>query len=381
MCRNVYLILLILVIWGCKNRTAPDRDSSIASQDIRKVPVSYATGFDIKYYGGYTLLTVRDPWQQADNIEFKYALTMDGNAGCPAGYELIEIPVKRVICLSTTHIGFIGFLGQEESVVGISGKNYINDEYINRHIETGQIKDIGFDESLNYELIVELNPDIVFLYGVTGAVASYINKLKELDIKTVMVGEYLEETPLAKMEWVKFIAAFYNAEQKAISMFDSVSQNYNRLVSLAANVPERPKVLLGLPWHGTWYISGSRSYAARIIKDAGGEYLWSGLDYRDSQPLGLESVFEKAFTADFWLNTGEVNSISDIIKADTRFSELPPVSSGRVFNNNNIMNSFGANDYFEKGVVEPDIILSDIIRILHPEILPGHKLKYYRQMN
>jgi iron complex transport system substrate-binding protein len=381
MCRNVYFILLLLLISGCRNKTAPDRDENIASTDIKKVPVSYATGFDIEYYGDYTLLTVRNPWQQADNIEFKYALTMDGDAACPEGYELIEIPVKRVICLSTTHIGFIGFIGQEASVAGISGKNYINDEYINRRIETGQIKDIGFDESLNYELIVELNPDIVFLYSVTGAVASYINKLKELNIKTVMVGEYLEETPLAKMEWVKFMAAFYNAEQKAISMFDSVSQNYNRLVSLAADVHERPKVLLGLPWHGTWYISGSRSYTARIIKDAGGEYLWSELDYRDSQPLGLESVFEKAFTADFWLNTGEVNSISDIIKADTRFRELPPIQNGKVFNNNNIMNSFGANAYFEKGVVEPDIILSDIIRILHPEILPGHKLKYYRKMN
>jgi iron complex transport system substrate-binding protein len=379
--RNVYLILLLLVISGCRNKTALDRYNNIADSDIKKVPVGYATGFDIEYYGEYTLLTVRDPWQKADNIEFKYALTMDGEAACPEGYELIEIPVKRVICLSTTHIGFIGFLGQEKSVVGISGKNYITDECINRRIESGQIKDVGFDESLNYELIVELNPDIIFLYGVTGAVASYINKLKELNIKTVMVGEYLEETPLAKMEWVKFIAAFYDAEQKALSRFDSVSQNYNRLASLAADARGRPKVLLGLPWHGTWYISGGRSYTARIIKDAGGEYLWSELDYRDSQPLGLESVFEKAFTADFWLNTGEVNSISDIIKADARFRELPPIKNGKVFNNNNIMNSFGANAYFEKGVVEPDIILSDIIRILHPEILPGHKLKYYRKMN
>jgi iron complex transport system substrate-binding protein len=377
----IYLILLLLAITGCKNKTGHYSCNNIDTADIEKVPVRYASGFDIGYYKDYTLLTVRDPWQQADNVEFKYALVKDSIAVCPAGYESIEIPVRRVVCMSTTHIGFISFMGEEESIAGISGKNYITDENINRRIESGEIKDVGFDESLKYELIVELNPDIVFLYGVTGAVASYINKLQELNIKTVMVGEYLEETALAKMEWVKFFSAFYGKEQKATGMFDSVARNYNRLMSLAAEVPGRPKVMLGLPWHGTWYISGSRSYIAHLIKDAGGEYLWSDLDYRDSQPLGLESVFEKAFMADLWLNAGEANSISDIIKADDRFRELPPIINGKVFNNNNMVNSFGANAYFEKGVVEPDIILSDIIRILHPEILPDHKLKYYRQMN
>jgi iron complex transport system substrate-binding protein len=381
MCRYIYLVLLLLILPGCKNKSVRFRDNSINSSEIKKVPVKYASGFDIEYYGEYTLLTVRNPWQQADNIKFKYALAKSADDGCPPGYELIKIPVKRVICLSTTHIGFIGFLGSKESIVGISGKNYITDEYVNRHIKSGEIKDVGFDENLNYERIIELKPDIVFLYGVTGAIASYINKLKELNISTVLVGEYLEETPLAKMEWIKFIAAFYETEQKATAMFDSVSANYNRLVSLTEDISSRPKVLLGLPWRGTWYISGSSSYAAQIIKDAGGEYIWSDLNYKDSQPLSLESVFEKAFMADFWLNIGEVNDIDDIIMADERFKELPALKNRKVFNNNNKINSFGGNAYFETGVVEPDIILSDIIRILHPELLPDHKLKYYSQMN
>jgi len=296
------------------------------------------------------------------------------------GYEIIRIPVERVICLSTTHIGLIDFLGLKESVVGISGKNYITDDFIINRIEAGEIKDIGYDENLNYELILELKPDIILAYGVTGAIASYINKLKELDINTVLVGEYLEETPLAKMEWVKFIAAFFEMEDKAFTSFDSVSNNYNHLVSLAKNVSVMPKVLLGLPWRGTWYISGTNSYIARLIKDAGGDYLWSDLNYKDSQPLNLESVYEKAFMADFWLNTGDVNNISDIMKVDERFRELPPLKKGKVFNNNNKINKFGGNAYYSTGVVEPDIVLSDIIYILHPEILPDHNLKYYKQI-
>ena len=381
MCRNIYLVLLLLIISGCKDKTVSFRDKNITYSGIKKVPVKYASGFDIEYYGAYTLLTVRNPWQQADNVEFKYALTGKPDSDCPPGYELIETPVRRVICLSTTHIGFIDFLGFKESIVGISGKRYITDDYINKRIESGEIRDIGFDENLNYELIIDLKPDIIFVYGVTGAIASYVNKLRELNISTVLVGEYLEETPLAKMEWIKFMAAFYETEQKAIGRFDSVSDNYNRLVSLARDVTIKPKVLLGIPWRGTWYISGSRSYIAQIIKDAGGEYLWNDLYYRDSQPLSLESVFEKAFMADYWLNIGEVYNINDIMKVDERFKELPPLKKRKVFNNNNKINSFGGNAYFETGVVEPDVVLSDIIHILHPEILPNHNLKYYRQMN
>jgi len=382
MYRIFYLILTFLIILGCKNKSAYIHNNHLPATFIKKVPVKYASGFDIEYYNNHTELTVRNPWQNASNIKFKYALISktDSLNHELTGYEIIRIPVERVICLSTTHIGFIDFLGIKESIVGISGKNYITDDFIINRLKTGEIKDIGYDESLNYELILELKPDIIFAYGVTGAIASYINKLKELDINTVLVGEYLEETPLAKMEWVKFIAAFYEMGDKAFASFDSVSNNYNRLVSLTKNVSIKPRVLLGLPWRGTWYISGTNSYIARLIKDAGGDYLWSDMNYKDSQPLNLESVFEKAFNADFWLNTGDVNFISDIIKVDERFRELPPLKKGKVFNNNNKINKFGGNAYYSTGVVEPDIVLSDIIYILHPEILPDHDLEYYKQI-
>ncbi len=382
MYRSFYLILIFLIILGCKNKSAHIHDNHLPTPAIRNLPVKYASGFDIGYYNKHTLLTVRNPWQHASNVKFKYALISKSDSLNPklAGYEIIRIPAERVICLSTTHIGFIDFLGLKESIVGISGKKYMTDDFIIKKLRTGEIKDIGYDENLNYELILELKPDIIFAYGVTGAIASYINKLKELDINTVLVGEYLEETPLAKMEWVKFIAAFFEMEDKAFARFDSVSNNYNHLVSLAKNVSVKPRVLLGLPWRGTWYISGSNSYIARLIKDAGGDYLWSDLDYKDSQPLNLESVFEKAFMADFWMNTGDVNNIRDIMKVDERFKELPPLKKGKVFNNNNKINKFGGNAYYSTGVVEPDIVLSDIIYILHPEILPDHDLEYYKQI-
>lgn len=381
MSRFTYFTFILLIASGCKNRTERIFNDN-ASANGQKAPVNYASGFNVEYYGNHTLLTVLNPWQKAENISFKYALI---NKPVPENnklqeYQIIKTPVERVICLSTTHVGFIDFLGVNESVVGISGSKYVTNSQIIKQVNNGVIKDVGYGENLNYEIILDLKPDIIFVYGITGVVSTYINKLRELDINVVIVAEYLEETPLAKMEWVKFIAAFFGLERKATQKFDSVAGNYNHLVNLTKDVSVRPGILLGLPWKGVWYVSGSNSYTARLIKDAGGNYLWSDLNYRDSQPLSLEGVFEKAFLADFWLNTGEVNNIRDILKVDERFNALPSLKKGKIYNNNNKMNKFGGNEYYESGVVEPDIVLSDIIYILHPEILPEYSLKYYKKL-
>jgi iron complex transport system substrate-binding protein len=379
MSRFTYLALMLLIASDCKNGTESIYNDNISANG-QIAPVNYASGFNIEYNSNYTLLTVLNPWQKAENISFKYALINKPELenDIPQGYQLIEIPVKRVICLSTTHIGFFDFLGVNESVVGISGSKYVTNSQIIKQVDNGVIKDVGYGENLNYEVILDLKPDIIFVYGITGVISTYINKLRELDINVVIVAEYLEETPLAKMEWVKFIAAFFGLEQKATQKFDSVAGNYNHLVNLTRDISVRPGILLGLPWKGVWYVSGSNSYTARLIKDAGGNYLWSDLHYRDSQPLSLEAVFEKAFIADFWLNTGAVNNIRDILEVDERFKALPSIKKGKIYNNNNKINKFGGNDYYESGVVEPDIVLSDIIYILHPEILPGYSLKYYK---
>jgi iron complex transport system substrate-binding protein len=382
MSRFIYLVLIILIITDCRDKSVNiHKDKNPVSLKRKQIPVNYAAGFDMEYYDDYTLLTVKDPWQKAENISFKYALVdtpVVGHKKSPE-YRYIQTPVNRVVCLSTTHIGFIDLLDATESIAGISGKQYITNSNIIQRIEKGEVKDVGYGNNLRYEIIIDLEPDIVFVYGVTGSISAHVNKLRELNINAVIIAEYLEDTPLAKMEWIKFIAAFFNLEEQAVIKFDSVVYRYNNLISLTRNINDKPKILLGLPWRGTWYISGGKSYIARLIKDAGGDYLWNSMDYRDSQPVSLEAVFEKAFMADFWLNPGSVNNIDEILALDNRFKDLPAIRDKKVFNNNNKLNKFGGNEYYETGVVEPDVILADIIHILHPGILPDHSLKYYKK--
>jgi iron complex transport system substrate-binding protein len=182
------------------------------------------------------------------------------------------------------------------------------------------------------------------------------------------------------MEWVKVFSACYDLNDQTMAAFDSVVSSYESLKMLAANDNNKPAVLLGLPWRGTWYVSGAQSYIARLIKDAGGSYIWQNMDYNESRPMGLEKIYEKALAADYWINPGEARSTNDILSVDERFGMLPCVVNDKIYNNNNQLTPLGGNDFYETGVVEPDVILSDLICILHPQLLPSHKLKYYRKL-
>jgi iron complex transport system substrate-binding protein len=379
--RIALLLITCLTISSCNGRRTNTQQPGNSNKSDSNA-VSFAKGFGLNARGRNTVLTVRNPWQHAHGVEYNYILsdTIAQSALIDEYTWLIKTPVQKVICLSTTHIGFIAYLDMIGSISGISGKDYAVNPEIQAGIRKGLIMDVGYDENLNYELILQLKPDVVFAYGVSVAITNTVKKLNELGIPVVLIGEYLEQEPLAKMEWVKAFAALYGSGAQVNRQFNAAVNRYQKLVKLAADVKIKPAVLLGLPWRGTWYISGSKSYVARLVKDAGGKYCWDHLDFNESRPIGLEKIYEKALTADFWLNPGDALNKNDIIAVDERFSHLPAFKNDKVFNNNNLLVNSGGNAFFESGVVEPDIILSDLITILHPQLLPSHRLKYYRKL-
>jgi iron complex transport system substrate-binding protein len=375
----ILFLLAFLLYSGCVH----DRALSDKKNTAVPVDLNYAQGFKVEKSGDLVTIKVMNPWQQAENVSYQYWLGTTSRApgkGIPEN-RYFKVPVEKVVCLSTTFVGFIGFLHQEETIVGISGGKYVTSPSLSERISNGGIPDVGYDENLSYEKLIQLQPDVVFVYGITGSVSSIVARLDEVGIKSVVVAEYLEETPLAKMEWIKYFGAFYGRLDEAGLKFDSVASNYNQQAQKVTKETNKPKVMLGLPWSGTWYISGGKSYMASLLRDAGGLYLWHDLPYNDSRPVSLEKVFEKAFEADFWLNPGDAGSKADILKVDPRFSQLRAFRDNSIYNNNNQVNTLGGNAYFEKGVVEPDIILSDIISVIHPQLLPSYQRKYYKKLD
>ncbi len=342
----------------------------------------YASGFDVSDQGSFKLVMVHDPWQNSRNVTFSYVLA-ENQSQVPdslSDVPFIKIPIQRAITLSTTHVSMIQRLGKSNTIKGASGTDFIFDSDIRKIIDSGELLEVGYDQGLNYETIVGLNPDVLFMYGVEGSVRAISEKLAELGVIIVYCGDYLEPHPLGKAEWIRFFALFYGMEDEATGIFQEIDSAYQSLVKLASPLTAKPNVLTGLPWKDTWYMAGGKSYAARLIEDAGGNYLWKDNFSTEALPLDLESVYARAVNADIWINPGAAGNLQEIRQFDERFADLPVLQKGQIFNNNARQTEAGGNDYWESGTVRPDLVLADLMAVFHPGLLADHEFIFYRKL-
>lgn len=376
-----FLIPMFLGVCLCCNsnkKNAPLAGTGSGKQDT----IAYAHGFSITLIGKLRLLKVHNPWEGAKGIEYRYLLC-SRNDVIPDSLKKLTViytPVKRIICLSTTHIAMISMIGEITSVVGVSGPSYVSDSLVRVMVANGKITDVGYDQALNYENIISLKPDMVLAYGIQGETASQYKKLEDMGIKVVLNAEYLEETALGKLEWIKFVAAFFEKSDLATAKFKHIAREYEQLSAKCINIKDKPRVLSGLPWKGVWYVPGGNSYAASLIKDAGGSYLWKDNTQRESLPLNFEKVIERSEAATVWINIGNANSKQAIQAEDPRLSQTRSFKLNNIYNNNMRMNPSGGNDFWESGITNPHLILKDLIKIFHPELLPDYSLVYYKKL-
>ena len=366
-----YSFLLILIFFGCA-RKANNKSIELSSNE-------FAHGFMIEELPSFTKLSVFNPWENASNYRFDYFLVREGYKN-DSIKNAITIPVKRVICLSTTHVAFLSALGETDKICGVSGANYVSDPKLNKRILRGEVPDVGYDQNLNYELIVKLKPDVVFAYGVGSEIIGFLNRLKDLGIPVVLNAEYLEQSPLGKAEWIRFIAPFFDKEEMGDSIFKSVAKSYTELKSNVDACKNRPTVMTGLPYKDQWWVPGGKAYLASILHDAGANYLWKDNPSDESIVISPEQMIIAAEKADFWIHTGFVSSLKGIADFDSRFTKFAPYQKKTVFNNDLRMIQNGGNDFWESGVVHPDLILKDLISIFHPEIAGNQSLYYYRKL-
>ena len=381
-CNTISILFLIpFLIWGVLSCAPGKKKPSDPNNIGHYLPVSYAKGFTISDHGKYRKITVLDPWQQSTGIKFEYYL-VDRGQNIPAdleGKQVIRTPVSSVICLSTSHIGFLSALNEIASLKALSGAGFVSDPEVQKAVAAKKVFDVGYDQGINYELILSLKPDLIMAYGVGGEVTGFINKLRDLGLNVILNGEYLEETPLAKAEWIKFVGAFYNKDQEAAEYFSKIEKNYNE-IKQKITAKNRPVVLTGLPYKDAWWMAGGHSNLAALIGDAGGEFLWHDNTSRESFVVSLEEVVIRSAKADFWINCGTVNTIDELISTDSRFAAFPQVRKKAIFNNNLLVSPDGGNDYWERGVVRPDLILADLVKIFHPECNSSKVFNFYKKI-
>jgi iron complex transport system substrate-binding protein len=375
MCMRILIGCLVVLFFyaGCSNTR--NNENSSGSQNNR------ARGFEMEESAGITKLTVFNPWEKANDVSYEYFLVkraMDVPDSLK-GKKIINVPVERVICLSTTHLAYLDVLDENSAVVGISGSRYISNPEIRQRMDQGMVPDVGYGQNLNYELMVDLKPDLVLVYGIGSEVTSYAGKLQELGIPVVMVAEYLEESPLGRAEWIKFFGALFEKKQMAGEYFLKLEKEYNRLKALVSEQNEKPEVLVGSPYKDAWWVPGGNSYMANLISDAGGKYIGRNNPSHESYVISFENALAWSGRADVWINMGNLASKKEVIAADQRFKSFAVFNKGKMYNNIKRLSSHGGNDFWESGTVNPHFILRDLISIFHPGLIE-EELVYYREI-
>jgi len=346
----------------------------------QKTNVTVSGGFSFDYHNNYKVVTVSNPWQGAQE-SFQYVLVQCGTPA-PEGVEgtVIEVPVQSLVALSTTYLPHLVSLDLIDRLVGLDSLLWATTPEIVSLIEAGKIAEVGNGASVNVEQVLEMDPGLVMAYGIGVPEWDAHPLLLEAGIPTALNGDFVEQDPMGRTEWMKFVAAFFNKEGEADRLFAEVVDSYNATAALAAGVENRPTVFLSSVYDGTWWMPGGGSYTARLLVDAGADYLWADSGAVGSDPVDFETVFEIAGEADFWINPDNAfwNSQADALESDERYAEFAAVTNGRLYNNNAQVNVNGGNAFYESGAAHPEVVLMDLVKIFHPGLLPDHQLVYYK---
>lgn len=375
-----WALLCLAVLGSCTNGPKKNRPDAPAPS---QAALSYAKGYSIEKHPGHTILRTTSPWSGASKT-LTYALT-DKEGPEPPGFDpkafdaVIRVPVERMVVTSTTHIAALEALEALESVVGFPETDLISSPKARSLVEMDKIKTLGNHETLNTELTLAMAPQLVVGFGIDGPNRAYDNLIRA-GIPVVYNGDWLEETPLGKAEWIKFFALFLQKEILADSIFSNVENEYRRTAALAQESPSRPTVLVGGLFRDVWHVPGGKSWMAHFLADANSHYLWDDNNDIGGVAVSIETVLEKGKHADFWLNPSGITSYAELGSANPFYPRFDAYKNRLVYSNALAKGPTGGSVFFELAPQRPDLVLKDLIQIFHPGLLPDHDLLFFKHL-
>jgi len=369
-----FTLLLLLIIVSCN----PKQEQT--SNATKKIQLKYAEGFSVRNEGNAKFVTITNPYPGATS-SYQYLLVPAGES-IPThdeNTEVIRTPIKKIVCTSTTHIPLLDYLGETDALIGFPTTDYISSKTMRDRINKNLVTDLGIDKGMNVELLFSLSPELVMSYTMTSDLGQ-LKKIKELGIPVVINAEFLEKHPLGRAEWIKFMALFFNKEKEADSVFNEIEKEYLNANALVKDIAKRPTVMSGIVYGDAWFMPAGKNYAAHLLKDAGTDYLWKDTETSGFLELSFESVFEKAKDADLWIGVGSFNSLAEIKAAESRYALFKPFQDKQVYTYNARKGAKGGSEFLELGYLRPDLILKDLVKIAHPELLPDYELFFHRRL-
>ncbi len=382
--RFLFLLLFIGITISCKdNQSEQKTEDSISNNLLVSDSISnikYANSFTISNYKGYKIIEITNAWPGATK-QFKYAL-VEENGKLPPDLEVdavVNIPLQNIVVTSTTHIPSLEMLDVENTLIGFPNLDYISSEKTRKRINANEIKELGRNEDINTEVLIELNPKLVVGYGIDNENTTF-KTIQKAGIPVVYNADWTETTPLGKAEWIKFFGAFYGKEKLADSLFNKIEEDYNSAKKLALTAETKPTVLSGALYKDVWYMPQGDSWGAQFIADANGNYLWKDSNGTGSLSLNIESVLEKGKNAQFWIGPGQFSSLNQLKEANSVYANFNAFKNKNVFNFTKKKGETGGVIYYELAPNRPDLVLKDIIKALHPELLPDYQPYFFSKL-
>lgn len=343
--------------------------------------VEHARGFSIIQYDGFKILTVDDPWPDADKT-YSYLLVEDASK-TPEDIKYdhkIQIPVERIVVTSTTHIPSLESLEVANTLIGFPGLDYISSEAIRKKIKDNSITELGQNESVNTEVLLSLQPEVVVGFAVNGSNKTF-KTIEESGIPVVFNGDWTEESPLGKAEWIKFFGALYNKTAEAETIFKNIEDAYNEARELAGTATKTPTVLSGSMFKDQWYVPYGNSWSAKFIEDANAAYLYKDTSGSGSIALAFEAVLSDGQNADFWIAPGQFKTFRQLKESSVHYDQFKAVKNKNVFTYSNTAGETGGVLYYELAPHRPDLVLKDLISIFHPQLLPDYKTTFFKPLD
>ena len=372
---KVLPVLFLIVSVSCKKKL------NTALLKPKSSTIKYAKGFDIIDVNGVRKLIIKSAFQNSNEI-FSYTIKKKNND--KKLHDLfnqeILVPIKKIVVTSTTHIPMIELLNEETAIIGFPFGKYVSSEKTRNLLDAGKITEIGNESSLNTEILLDLQPELVVGYGVSSADKT-LNTIEKAGINVIYNGDWLEETPLGRAEWIKFFGVLFDKEKQADSIFNIIEANYIAVKKKALKSIRKKTVLSGaIMSKDIWNLPAGESFEAQFLKDANLNYLWKDTRGKGSLSLSFESVFDKGVTANFWIAPGYFSSKEQLLKSNNLYARFEAFQNDHIYTSSTKKGKTGGIIYYELAPIRPDLVLKDIVKITNPTLFPNYTLTFFVKM-
>lgn len=369
------MLLLLALLFSCgnsQNKPGLNLVMGGTADSAAMIAPQYAKGFNVKYADNITLLEINDP-ENKEAEQFHFALVDKSFKGeIPNGYTRLNIPIRSAICMTSLQLSNFLKLDIPEMVVGITSTRHLHNQKMNQQLKEGKTHKIGIEGNFDNEVIIAINPDVIFISPFK---RGGYDAIRNVEIPMIPHLGYKELTPLGQAEWIKVIGLLTGNASLANSTFEAIESRYNNLKSIVDTVKRRPTVFSGEMRGGNWYAVGGRSFLAQLFRDAGGDYFLKENEESGGVTLDYETVYTNAAHADYWriVNSFEGEYSYNVLKEqDNRYTDFDAWKKHGV-----IYCNMKEVPFYERMPVEPEVVLADFIHVFHPDVLPNHKPQYY----